>query len=399
MWKELYDRFVFVRNLLFDGIVILLYRGRSEVQGKQSVLVVRLDAIGDFVLWLDSAVALRKLYPSDKYNLVLIGNALWRELAIAVPFFDEYIFVERNRFNYNLSYRYGIWKSLRSTNWRTVLQPTFSRECLYGDAVVRVCGAVERIGSQGDLSNQLVWHRRISNHWYTRLFSVSNWPEMELMKNAEFIRALGGVGFRAGMPEILLENKQPPWFDAHNYVVIVPGASTALKQWPVKRFAELSECLHRLHGVMVVICGSHDETELGRQLLAMVASTDEVDWMRDCTGKTSLLELVAIIKGARLLVGNDSSAVHIASAIATPAICIVSGIHFGRFVPYRIEQETLRPMPVAVFHQLECYGCNLQCVKTSGTAGSGECLDLISVEDVCKQLPDLPCNSSEQSSL
>jgi ADP-heptose:LPS heptosyltransferase len=388
IWKELYDRFIFLRNLLFDGIFLFFYHANFEVVGKQSVLIVRLDAIGDFVLWLDSAESFRKLYPSDKFNLVLLGNALWKDLAVTVPFFDECIFVYRNRFNYNLAYRYGVWKSLRTRNWTTVIQPTFSRECLYGDAVVRVCGATERIGSQGDLSNQLVWHRWISNRWYTKLYPVSPLPIMELEKNAEFIRALGGAEFCAGLPEISLEINFPSWFDASNYVVVVPGASTILKQWPVEKFAELCERLHRMYGVMVVICGSQSETHLGKQLTERVAAA-ESGWIRDYTGKSSLLELVMIIKEARLLVGNDSSAVHVAAAVGTPAVCVVSGIHFGRFIPYRLEKTTLRPLPVAVFHKLECYGCNLQCVKASDSDVCGECLNLISVEDVWTNLPDL----------
>ena len=387
MGKELYDRFIFVRNLLFDGLVIFFRHETSALQGKRSVLIVRLDAIGDFVLWLDSAPELRKLYPSDRFNLVLLGNALWEELAVTVPFFDECIFVERNRFNYNLSYRYGIWKSLRSRCWATVIQPTFSRECLYGDAVVRVCGAIEKIGSQGDLSNQFCWHRWISNRWYTCLLPVCNRPLMELERNAEFIRALGGIDFLAGLPEIPLEFKSPAGFDAQNYAVVVPGASTALKQWPVERFAELGKLIHDMFGLSIVICGSQSETALGKRLLERI-DAGKLDWIRDCTGKTSLLDLAMIIKGARLLVGNDSSAVHLAAAVGTPVLCIVSGIHFGRFIPYCVEQDTLKLMPMAIFHKMDCYGCNLQCRKAMRSDAPGECLDLITVEEVWKKLSD-----------
>jgi ADP-heptose:LPS heptosyltransferase len=388
LWHEIYNRFIFIRNLFFDGIVNFFCRCNVETNGKQAILVVRLDAIGDFILWLDSISSLREIYPSDKYNLVLLGNNIWKELTITVPFFDEFIFINRSLFNYDISYRNRIWNMLRNRCWSAVIQPTFSRECLYGDSVVRVCGASERIGSQGDLSNQLAWHRWLSNRWYTKLLPINNLKNMELEINAQFVRSLGAVNFYAGLPEITIEEKYSHWFDAKSYVVVAPGASTSLKQWPAKRYADLCVRLNRKYGVMVIICGSKNETELGRTILDSVAKSDS-SWIQDCTGETTLLELISIVKGAKLLVGNDSSAVHIAAAVSTPSVCIVSGIHYGRFIPYQLETTTTRPLPVAVFHKMACYGCNHHCVNPAKSYDCGECLELISVDDVWKKLPEL----------
>ena len=54
----------------------------------------------------------------------------------------------------------------------------------------------------------------------------------------------------------------------------------------------------------------------------------------DLTGKTSLTELVYIISRAKLLVSNDTSAVHIAASTSTPTICVSNGNTFGRFTSY-----------------------------------------------------------------
>ena len=64
--------------------------------------------------------------------------------------------------------------------------------------------------------------------------------------------------------------------------------------------------------------------------------------------ETDLTELVAIIKDAQFLLGNDTSAVHIATAVATPAFCLLGGGHYGRFMPYDIENKTKKPHPVAI---------------------------------------------------
>ena len=385
MSNKLYELVIFVRNFVCDGVMSLLPRTRCCSVDKPAILLVRLDAIGDFILWLGAAAELRRLYPPESYRLVLFGNAIWTELAVKLPYFDEVIPVDRKRLYYDLRYRLKMWRLLRGRSWATVIHPTYSRDFLYGDAAVRVSGAAKRIGSKGDLSNQPAWQKWISDRWYTQLLPASDKPLMELERNAEFIRVLGLEDFRAGMPELAINTKLPSKFDARDYIVIVPGGSLALKQWPVERFAELSERIHRVLGFKLIVCGSQIETLLGSRL-RILAAGEEAGWIEDWTGKTSLSELAMIIKGAKMLIGNDSSAVHIAAAVGTPAFCVVGGGHFGRFVPYRLEKETTKPMPIAIFHQMECYGCNLKCTKALDRDAPGVCIHQITVDDVWEKL-------------
>ncbi|NTV48324.1 MAG: glycosyltransferase family 9 protein [Geobacteraceae bacterium] len=379
---------MFLRNFICDWVMSLLPRSDTSVGIMPSILLVRLDAIGDFVLWLNAAKDLRRLYPPNRYRLVLLGNASWSELAVQLPYFDEVIPVERESLYYCFRYRIKIWKLLRSRAWAVSIYPTYSRDGSCGDAVVRVSNAAERIGSKGDLYNQPAWHRWISNRWYTRLLPASTRTIMELERNAEFMRNLGIKDFSAGMPELAVSAKLPRNFDVHNYIVVVPGGSLTLKQWPVERFAELSERIHRVLGVMVIICGSQSETVLGRRLIGLTVD-QETGWMEDWTGKTSILEFVSVIKGAKMLIGNDSSAVHIAAAVGIPSFCVVGGGHFGRFVPYLLEKKTPGPLPVVIFHQMECFGCNLKCVKATGSIDAGKCIKLVTVEDVWQKIVEL----------
>ena len=53
-------------------------------QDANAVLVVRLDEIGDFVLWLDAAAGLRRLFPGAR--IVLAGNEIWADLAGRICF-------------------------------------------------------------------------------------------------------------------------------------------------------------------------------------------------------------------------------------------------------------------------------------------------------------------------
>lgn len=374
-------RGVLALNFLADALVSCLpTRGKQAVE-KESVLLVRLDAIGDFVLWLDAAGALRALYPPERYRMVLIGNELWCELARLQPFFDEVIPVNTARLSMDLGYRIGIWRLLRSQRWTVALNPTFSRHFPCDDAAIRVCGAEERIGFESDASNQRPWELAVSNRWYTRRIPAGSARMMELERNAHFVRSLGAAGFRAGLPKLRLA--EHPLVDiGGEYFVVVPGASLSIKRWPVENFAELARRIVDRYGLKPVICGAPDEWALAEHLERILASFS-IKADNRC-GSTSLTGFAQLIRGASFVVGNDSSAIHIAAAVGTRSFCLAGGGHYGRFVPYRM--ETAAPSaPVVLSHPLDCYQCNLHC-PYAAVDDAAPCMKEIAVDELWTRL-------------
>ena len=74
--------------LPFDLAVRLVPRPARAENSRLKVLILRPDALGDLVLWLDAAEALRGLYPPDKYEITLLVNQNWQTLAAQLPWFD-----------------------------------------------------------------------------------------------------------------------------------------------------------------------------------------------------------------------------------------------------------------------------------------------------------------------
>ena len=373
--EKLREFLVFARNFLVDGLCAVLPRPRQPQDRKPSVLLVRLDAIGDFILWQDSLKELRAIYPAGQYRVTLLANALWSELAEKLPFFDEVIPVDRKSLYYDLGYRVRTWRTLRRRGWQVAIEATHSREFLWGDAAVRVCGARERIGSRGDRCNQSALRQCFSDRWYTRLIPASTALQMELERNADFIRGLGRTGFRAGLPELQLNGELPKGFTARGYFVIVPGASVPQRQWPREKFAELARRINCATGLKVVICGSAGERSLGSYLIEVLGDAAE-DW----TGRTSLAQFACLIREARFLIGNESSAIHIAAAVGVQAFSLTGGGHFGRFVPYRLERDTALPLPVPLSHGMDCFGCSWHCIYPVPDGACAPCLAGIALE-------------------
>ena len=94
---------------IFDSLA--LFNATSPQKNKfKLVLLVRQDAIGDFILWLDTAKEYRQLYPPQKYKIILVGNASWCDLAQELPYWDEIITIDLKRFKTISRYR---WNFLR----------------------------------------------------------------------------------------------------------------------------------------------------------------------------------------------------------------------------------------------------------------------------------------------
>ena len=342
----------------------------------QSVLLIRLDAIGDFILWLDSAQHIRKIYPGKK--IILLGNQTWTDLAKRFPYWDEVWWLDRCKFYRNLSYRVRLLKKIRKAGFDIVIQPTYSREFLYGDAIVRISGARKKIGSAGDCSNIQPIEKKISDRFYTQLIPANPKPLMELQRNAEFV---GGLGYscQAALPDMMpiAQGINNPVINNSPYFVLFPGALRTERQWPVEKFSEVASLVFHETGMSAIICGGTSEKQLGEALIAIIDIP-----VVNMVGKTSLAELMAIIKDAQFLLSNETSAVHIASAVATPAFCLLGGGHYGRFMPYDIETKTEKPLPVLIIHKMDCFGCNWRCRYFVDDGKPVPCIEKISVEKV-----------------
>ena len=352
----------------------------------KKVLVIRLDSLGDFILWLDAAKGLRNLYPSDSYEVILLGNREWIELAEGLPLFDEVWELDRLQFKMNPLYRWRLLGRIKQYGFDIVIHPTFSREYYYGDTIAYVSGAKERIGSEGDLSNITMREKKRSDRWYSRLVPASKTSLMEIERNTEFLRGLGLESFQPNMPEFPIKGNLPKWLgNEEPYYLIFPGASWSGKQWPVDNFVKLAALIHERTSWMGLICGSINETGLGQQLLEQAGNI-----VKNYVGKTSLSELAKMIAHAKFIVGNDSGAMHIAAAVRTPAVCILGGGHFGRFMPYRgVTTKNTQHLPVVAFHPMDCFNCNWHCIYSVLPGRPVPCVERVTVEQAWKEIENI----------
>ena len=345
-------------------------------QRQQTMLLVRLDLIGDFILWLDSAQRYRKIYPDHK--IILAVNHACLELAQALPYWDEVIAIEISKLRENHPYRLRTLYRLRRQNFAIAVQPTFSRE-LIGDLVVRATNAKERIGYFGDQNNISGDIKVITDQWYTILVELDPSCVMELNKNAHFLRQLGDNDFLSNIPIIPKTHRLRAHLTVNRpYVVIAPGASWQPKMWPASNFAILIENLTSQFHFDIVLCGGIGDQTVCDELMRLIPQQRLTNFV----GQTNLIELIEVIRQATLLVSNDSSPIHIAAATQTPSVCILGGGHFGRFLPYAPEQMTTTCAPVIAAQQMDCFGCSWRCIYKTAATEAVPCIANVSVASV-----------------
>jgi ADP-heptose:LPS heptosyltransferase len=117
--------------------------------------------------------------------------------------------------------------------------------------------------------------------------------------------------------------------DPQDYVVLVTGSAHASKCWPMEKFAALADRVHRRFGLVVVAVGVAGEKPAIARLLKL---TDAA--VVDLAGQTDIPTLIALLAGARLVIGNDTGPAHIAAALNVPVIVIFGPTNPSRIRPY-----------------------------------------------------------------
>lgn len=312
-------------------------RANKEIKSK-TLLLIRLDAIGDYVLFRNFIEEIKRSGPYKEYQITLLGNSTWKDLSEELDntYVDKFIWVDRNRFNKDFKYRYTKLKEVVSKGYEVVLSPVYSREYFYADIIVKLVNAKKKIGSDGDLSTIKKWQKKISDTYYSELIPAKDELLFEFNRNREFFENLLERDIDISKPTIKLKTKVVNYDLSKKYAVLFIGASARSKKWSIENFADIARHLKIKHGEQIVLCGGPTDRKDANEF-----SKCFDDNYIDLVGKTSLLDLLYIISNANMMISNDTAAPHLAIALERTNIFVIyNGNHYGRFIPYPKETTT-----------------------------------------------------------
>ena len=374
---------IIIRSLLFilfDSIALWAAKVPKHNQLKL-ILLIRQDRIGDFILWLDTAKEYRKYYPPENYKIILIGNAIWSDLAKGLPFWDEVLPVNVKAFKALSRYRWNILRKVLFFGAEIAIQPTYSREFYHGDSLIRASNASKKVSSAGNMSNRNQLKSNLADRWHTELIPSSPEQLSELERNAEFFSGFIKKLYLPSYPELELScdcNIQE--LKRKSFYILSLGANKKYREWPYKYYAKIAQKIHKKTGWLGLICGAENEFDLGEHLKKLCDAP-----LQNYTGQTTLSELTCLLAKSQILISNETGTAHIANAVGTPTVCILGGGHFGRFVPYPELSGKINNLKV-VFHKMPCYGCDWKCVYHIKDEDPAPCISNISVDAVWNEV-------------
>jgi heptosyltransferase-1 len=121
---------------------------------------------------------------------------------------------------------------------------------------------------------------------------------------------------------------------AGQFVLLNPGAGWGAKQWPAERYGQVAQQLAE-DGLKSFINFGPGEENIALAVKASSCGAAE-------TVKTSLTQLIALIRRAKLFIGGDTGPMHLAAALGVPVVGIFGPTNPKRNGPFGARNIVLR---------------------------------------------------------
>jgi ADP-heptose:LPS heptosyltransferase len=278
----------------------------------ERILVIKLSALGDFVLALAAMKRIRQAHA--KAHITLLTTPPFEALAKACPYFNAVDIGGRPE-------SFQDWMSLR----KRIKAAAYDR--VYD---LQTSAQSNRI-FQALRPNPPPWsgiafgcsmpHRnplRNSMHTLERqadqLMYAGVWPDAPTAPGEAPPPDLSWIWKHQPAERPVAGGVRP-----RPYVMFVPGGSAHRmdKRWPVEKYSELARILYA-RGFDIVVIGGVQETALAHEIQRQTPRA------RDLTGRTDFARIAMLGARAALAVGNDTGPLHLAAAAGAPTIVLFS---------------------------------------------------------------------------
>ncbi|MEZ5385004.1 MAG: glycosyltransferase family 9 protein [Prosthecobacter sp.] len=303
---------------------------------RMTLVIFKVNQLGDNVVFLPVVQALVAAHP-DWRIVLLTSPAAARLYEVCCPKVELQVF-ETPKFN-------GAWRQ----PWRLMQMVTQLRgvkpdACLLGDDQGNVAHLLARLSGAKLLVGPKTPHVRL-NFLIPHRVGVN---ENMSVASHNWITAKMHFGLQEemSMPDLSAFGS-----DESRAVVIHAGASREYQRWPMKSFIELANRLAETEVVRWIDQGG----ETGLSDVVQRVKTNSLD------------DLVRMIAGARLFLGNNSGPMHIAAACGTSGVILIGPSsprwdpvwHQERFDLLREPRLTCQPCDSATKPANRCHNAEM----------------------------------------
>ncbi|QNF31839.1 glycosyltransferase family 9 protein [Adhaeribacter swui] len=329
----------------------------------KTILISRIDAIGDVVLTLPMAGWIKQNVPDAR--VLFLGRTYTAPVVACCKYVDQFL-------NWDDIKDLPVAEQVRFFKNQQISSIIHVFPNKQIAQVTRQASIKQRIGTRNR------WF-----HWFTvnALVNLSrrHSPYHESQLNFALLRPLG-LKTIPTLPEVtayldfsritplsdkwqeFLKNDQP-------CIILHPKSKGSAREWDLAHFSQLARQLHGL-GWQVFISGSTAEGELLQDWLR-----ENQNFITNVTGKFSLSEFISFMKACTGLVGASTGPLHLAASVGIHALGLyppIKPMHPGRWAP-------IGPRAEYLVVPKDCSDCRK-------TPGSCVCIQQITVAEVVSQV-------------
>lgn len=285
----------------------------------RKILIVKPSALGDIIHSLPVLNALSKRFPDAKIDWVvakglhtilenhpmigklwIIDKSKWKKIGLIKKTFAE---IARLR------------KDLKAERYDLTID---LQGLLRTGLITKFTGSQHRVGFAAA--------REGAPLFYTRKIKV-DWDKFHAVDR--YLKLVEPYGCDTGNVEFPL----PPFEEniplikelPEKFAIIAPSAGKEANRWPSDKFGELASRLE----LPSVVIGDPNASKIADEVVA--SSNGKAV---SVTGRTSLLELLALTQKAAYFISNDTGPMHIAAALNVPVCAIFGPANPTRTGPY-----------------------------------------------------------------
>jgi lipopolysaccharide heptosyltransferase II len=343
-----------------------LYRLRQQLERVERLLIIRLRSMGDSILALPLLEALHQWQPDMQIDVLV--QAPYGCLFDRHPAVHEVLSVRPRGGSAEDGWsRSRACLEIRKRRYSAVVN-------LHGGSTSTLftlaSGAGTRIGQQKYRQSwvynalipnpRTVWQRQ-DLHTVEDQLTLLQWLDLPIPAKPR-----GMLYLDDGARNRIQERLAAAGLGQSGYLLIHPTATLRTKQWPERSYAELADRLHKLCALPIIFSSGPREAQVLLDIGRCARSAHRY-W-----SDLRLDDLLALIKGCRLFIGNDSGPTHAAAALGRPLVAVWGSSDFQVWHPWETEYEAVRLA-------LPCMPCP---GHTCAAFGAPKCIEDIPVDQV-----------------
>ena len=323
-------------------------------------LIVRLGALGDVVHAIPVAAALRRAFPAARIDWLV--SAKHRAILDLVPVIDRRLVINDRPSTACRRRRAPGDGSIGRRRASSLAAIRELRKARY-DVAIDLQGLIKSalLARSSGAARVIGFSSRYAREPLARLFYTdAHDPGRGGLRDPRETRhvveinlgLLEPLGITVSKPEFPIDAtdseaaRHVSQQTGGRYALLNPGAAWPNKRWPPSRFASVAAELRARHGLMSVALWGPGEEALAAEIVAGAGGAAVL------SPKTTIADLVALARGAALMVSGDTGPTHIAAAVGTPIVGIYGPTRPARNGPLSACDVTVSRDAICQCHHL-----------------------------------------------